>query len=257
MPDASPKPPPNLRYSVVVPVYNESETIGSFCRQARSMLPSDYELLICYDFDDDNTLPALAALPDDRKPARICLIRNCLGAGARYAIEAGMRAAHAPVVLVTMADLCDDFGSVGQMIAKAEEGADVVCASRYMPGGRQIGGPWLKGKLSWLAGASLYALGALPVRDPTNSFKAYRKSFLDQVTIETSAGFCLALELTVKAHCRGGRVEEVPTVWRDRTAGRSRFKLISWLPAYLRWYLRAIHERLLSCLVSRKRRCDH
>jgi len=84
----------------------------------------------------------------------------------------------------------------------------------------------------------------LPVHDPTNSFKAYRKEYLDRVSIESSEGFCLGLELTIKAYYSGGKVEEVPATWRDRTAGESRFRLTKWLPAYLRWYLVAVRRRL-------------
>src|SRR5262249_4936659 len=57
---------------------------------------------------------------------------------------------------------------------------------------------------------------------------------------EGEVSFALALELTLKAHWRGWRLAEVPTTWRDRTAGQSRFRLWAWLPHYLRWYLRAI-----------------
>ena len=233
-----------LRYSVVVPVYNEAENIGPFCRTARSLLPEGYELLICYDFEEDNTLPALAVLRAGEKPTVVRLVRNELGKGVRYAIEAGMRAAAAPVVLVMMADLSDDFTKVEDMISRAEAGAAVVCASRYAPGGRQIGGPWVKGLLSRLAGISLHRITGLPTHDPTNSFKAYRKDFLDRTPIESPAGFCLAIELTVKAHFSGERVEEVPACWYDRKSGESRFALFSWLHHYLRWYLWAIWRAL-------------
>lgn len=237
--------PTSLRYSVVVPVFNEAQTIGPFCRAVVAELPPGYELLVCYDFPEDNTLPVLASLPPEAKPAQVKLVHNTLGKGARYAIEAGMRAAEAPVVLVTMVDLSDDYRIVDEMIARAEAGAAVVCASRYMPGGRQIGGPWLKGLLSRTAGLSLHWLAGLPTRDPTNSFKAYRRDFLERTPIESTAGFSLGLELTVKAHFSGGRVEEVPATWRDRTAGESRFRLAAWLPKYLRWYLWALRRRWL------------
>jgi glycosyltransferase involved in cell wall biosynthesis len=234
---------PAPRYSVVVPVFNEAENIGPFCRKARAELPPGYELLVCYDFDGDSTLPALAALSVDEKPPTVRLVKNDLGRGVRYAIEAGMRAARAPVVVVMMADLSDDFAKVGPMVAEAEARADVVCASRYMRGGRQIGGPRLKGLMSRAAGLSLHWLAGLPTHDPTNSFKAYRKEFLDRTPIESKAGFCLGLELTAKAHFRGGRVTEVPAVWTDRAAGESRFQLRRWLPLYLRWYVWAFDQR--------------
>jgi len=65
------------------------------------------------------------------------------------------------------------------------------------------------------------------------------------VTIQSTAGFELALELTVKATLQGRKVAEVPTTWRDRTAGTSNFKLRQWLPHYLHWYRLAFTGRWL------------
>jgi glycosyltransferase involved in cell wall biosynthesis len=242
---AEPAQPVTPRYSIVLPVYNENLNIGRFCRKAVDELPQPYELLVCYDFDEDSTLPALAALDPASKPPNLRLIRNDLGRGVRYAIEAGMRAAAADVVVVMMADLADDFSRVGEMVDRASRGADVVCASRYMAGGKQVGGPWLKGMMSRTAGLTLHWFGRLPTHDPTNSFKAYRRDFLRRTPIESAVGFCLAMELTIKAHFSGGRVEEVPATWIDREEGSSRFRLMAWLPAYLRWYGYAFRCALL------------
>lgn len=234
-----------LRYSVVVPVYQETENIGPYCRKAVAELPPGYELLLCYDYKGDPTLDAFSELEPDERPAETRWILNRLGRGPRYAIEAGMRAARTPVVIVSMVDLSDDFSRVDEMVSRIEAGADVVCASRYMKGGRQIGSPWLKGWMSRVAGVSLHWLTGLPTHDPTNSFKAYRSGFLAATEIESPDGFCLALELTVKAHFEGGRVEEVPATWIGRAAGRSRFRIWAWLPLYLRWYLWALGRRWL------------
>jgi dolichol-phosphate mannosyltransferase len=233
------------RYSLVVPVFNEKENIGPFCRATKDLLPPGYEVVIAYDFEGDSTLPALAALPEEEKPSPIRLVRNDLGRGVRYAIEAGMRAARAPVVVVSMVDLSDDYPKLDDMVRRAEGGAAVVCASRYMPGGAQIGGPPFKNFLSKTAGLTLHWFTGLPTHDPTNSFKAYRADFLAATPIESAAGFALALELTVKAHFSGRRVEEVPATWRDRTAGESRFKVFGWMPEYLRWYWLAFRRRWL------------
>jgi dolichol-phosphate mannosyltransferase len=243
------RPASVLRYSIVLPVYNEGENIGNFCRKARAELPAGYELLICYDFDEDTTLPALEALSESDKPDNLRLVRNRLGRGVRFAIEAGMRAAQSPVVVVMMADISDDFSRVDEMVRRVEGGASVVCASRYMRGGEQIGGPWLKGQLSRWAGITLYWIAGLATHDPTNSFKAYSADFLKRTPIETEAGFALGMELTVKAHFGGNRVEEVPATWRDRSAGQSRFKLMAWLPVYLRWYFWALRQRVVKLIL--------
>lgn len=230
-----------FRYSVVVPVYNEGVNIGRFCEQA-SGLPGGGEFLFVYDFDQDDTLAALARLTPEEKPAVVRTVKN-RGSGVRGAIVTGMEESLAPVIVVMMADLSDDFAKVDEMIRRVEAGSDVVCASRYMRGGSQVGGPFLKGLMSRAAGLTLHWFAGVPVHDPTNSFKAYRKEFLGRTPIESSAGFALALELTVKAHFGGGRVEEVPAAWIDRSAGSSRFRLAEWLPHYLRWYFWAFRRR--------------
>lgn len=232
-----------LRYSVVVPVYNEADNIRPLLAALRQHLPPRFETLVVYDFEGDSTLPAIERTPASEKPEVLRTVLNDLGPGVRNALEKGLRSAAAPVVLVTMADLSDDYSVVEDMIRLAEDGADVVCASRYMKGGRQIGGPFMKGLMSRTAGLTLHWFAGLPTHDATNSFRAYRKSFIDRTTIESNAGFALALELTVKAHAGGGRVAEVPATWRDRSAGESRFRVMAWLPEYLRWYFWAFRHR--------------
>jgi len=148
-------------------------------------------------------------------------------------------------VLITMADGSDEPAIVDGMVALAREGADVVAASRYMRGGHQLGGPMLKRLMSRTAGLTLHWFAGVATHDPTNNFKLYARRFLDTVTIDSTAGFELALELTVKATLDGRRVAEVPTTWRDRTAGQSNFKLRKWLPHYLDWYRRAFVGRWL------------
>ncbi len=210
--------------------------MAALCARCIKELPGDYELLICYDFDEDNTLAALAAMPDAAKPAGLRLVRNRLGRGVRYAIEAGLRAAQTEVAVVTMADLSDTLTSVEPMVRLAVGGHAVVAGSRYMPGGWQTKGPWLKSQLSRMAGLTLHWCGKLPTHDATNSFKAYRTDFLKSVIIESKAGFSLGLELVVKAHLAGLAVAEVPAGWIDRTAGQSRFRMWAWMPQYLKWW---------------------
>ena len=97
-----------------------------------------------------------------------------------------------------------------------------------------------------MAGSSLHYLTRIPTHDPTNSCRLYRRSYLSEVKIESRGGFEIGLELTVKAHWRGWKIAEVPTTWRDRTAGKSRFRLCAWLPHYLKWYLKAMRRAWLA-----------
>ena len=228
--------------SIVVPVYNEGEAVEPVLRALTAAVKAPHEILVVYDFDGDTTVPVVARLARDLPAIRGH--RNDLGRGVLNAMRAGIAESRAPYVLVSMADGSDEPHLVDPIIERARDGADVVSASRYMKGGRQIGGPPLKRLLSRAAGLSLHWFGGVATHDPTNNFKLYARRFLDTVTIESTAGFELALELTVKATMAGRRIDEIPTTWRDRTAGQSNFKLRKWLPHYLHWYGRAMRARL-------------
>jgi len=243
-PAALPVPAPAPELAIVVPVYNEGAAVIPVLRALSSAVRTPHEILVVYDFEADTTVPAVRSVAEELPAVR--LLRNDLGRGVLNAMKAGFAAARAPYILVSMADGSDEPAIIDRMVALARDGADIVAASRYMRGGRQIGGPPLKRLLSRTAGLTLHWFAGLPIHDPTNNFKLYARRFLDSVTIESTAGFELALELSVKATLAGRRLAEVPTTWRDRTAGQSNFRLRAWLPHYLRWYLVALRGRLRS-----------
>ena len=225
--------------SVVLPVHNEAENIGPCLRALWAVLkPHPHEILVCYDFDADTTLPAIEAMPD--RPPTVRLVKNDLGPGVAWALRAGFQAAAGDGVVTTMADLSDPPEIIPAMAEKVRAGAAVVAGSRYMKGGSQSGGPLLKRTLSRLAGLSLYWLAGLKTHDATNNFRAYSAAFLRQVEVESTHGFEVAMELTVKAHLAKQRIDEVPSTWVDRSAGQSRFRMWKWMPRYLRWYWKAL-----------------
>jgi dolichol-phosphate mannosyltransferase len=232
-----------VELSIVMPVFKEGEAVEPTIRALARDVATPHEILVVYDFDEDPTVPVI-----DRLAAELPGLRghrNDLGRGVLNAMRAGIAAGGGDYVLITMADGSDEPAIVDGMVALAREGADVVAASRYMRGGHQIGGPMLKRLMSRTAGLTLHWFAGVATHDPTNNFKLYARRFLDTVTIDSTAGFELALELTVKATLDGRRVAEVPTTWRDRTAGQSNFKLRKWLPHYLDWYRRAFVGRWL------------
>ena len=227
--------------SIVMPVFKEGEAVEPVIRALTRFVHTSHEVIVVYDFDEDPTVPVIERLAGELTAVRGH--RNDLGRGVLNAMKAGIAAGGGSYVLITMSDGSDEPHIVDSMVAYARDGADVVAASRYMPGGHQVGGPVFKRLLSRVAGLSLHHVGGVATHDPTNNFKLYAKRFLDDVIIESEAGFELALELTVKAAISGRRIAEIPTTWRDRTSGASNFKLRQWLPHYLRWYLLALRHR--------------
>lgn len=224
--------------NVVVPVYNEKDNFERLYNEVQEKISAPKRLIVVYDFDEDNTLPVARKIA--AKDKSVELVKNTIGRGALNAVKTGLNAAKEGPVLVVMADLADDLVAVNAMYEKYLGGAQLIAGSRYMKGGHQIGGPLLKRTLSRLAGTSLYYLRGVPTHDVTNNFKLYDKALLDQITIESKGGFEVAMEITVKAFKLGAKIEEVPSTWKDRTAGESSFKLWKWLPSYLHWYWYAL-----------------
>jgi dolichol-phosphate mannosyltransferase len=223
--------------TVVVPVYEEGENIRRWWEAARAHLPAGARVRLVHDFEEDGTVPVARALAAEGAP--IELLRNG-GRGVLQALVTGLRSVEHGPVLVSMADLSDDFSAVPLMLERWRSGADVVVASRYMPGGRQLGGPWLKGQLSRWGGRSLRWLARFPVSDATNSFRLYDAAMLRDMRFESTGGFEIGFEITLKAWMAGRRVDEVPCTWRDRVAGESRFDLRRWLPRYARLWAQAM-----------------
>lgn len=223
--------------SLIVPVYNEADNFPHLVREVERHVPQPFTLYTVYDFDADTTVPVARDLGTSRPWLK--LVRN-RGKGVVGALRTGFAVVASGPALVVMADLSDDLRDVPRMLELYRRGARVVCASRYSPGGRQIGGPWLKRTISRLAGLSLKLLVRFPTRDATNNFRLYDAALVNELGIESRGGFELALELTAKAFQRGVKIAEVPTTWRDRVAGESRFQFRKWLPRYAYWYGRAL-----------------
>lgn len=225
------------RVSIVIPVYNEGDAVASVLQRIRESVTLPFEVLVVHDTPEDTTVPIVNGF--SAHDPRIRAVLNTFGRGPANAIRFGMHAATAPVVVVTMADGCDDTTQIDDLTRLVERGVVVACASRYARGGQQVGGPFLKGFISRTAGLTLHVFARVGTRDATNSFKAYSRRFLEDVGVESNQGFEIGIELVAKARRRRLAVAEIPTIWLDRTFGVSNFKLLAWLPRYMKWYVHA------------------
>jgi dolichol-phosphate mannosyltransferase len=230
------------RVSVVIPAYNEGDHILPVLDRIFEAVHLPCEVLVVVDAPEDTTVPVVDEY-SLKEPRLRCLV-NTYGRGPANAIRFGIEAAAAPVAVVTMADGCDDPRQIDDLARLVDRGVAVAVASRYMPGGQQVGGPGLKGLMSKTAGRSLRVLAHIGTRDATNSFKAYSTEFVRAVGIDSRDGFELGIELTAKARRMRLPVAEIPTIWLDRQAGVSNFRVAKWIPGYLRWYRFAFGPRL-------------
>jgi dolichol-phosphate mannosyltransferase len=226
--------PDRPRVSVVVPAYEEGPHVVAVLDRILGGVTLPCEVLVVVDDPADSTMPYLEKY--SATDPRVVPTVNTYGRGPARAIRYGIDHARSPVAVVTMADGSDDPEQIDVLCKLVERGVVVAAASRYMSGGQQIGGPFVKSALSRLAGLSLFWLGRVGTRDATNSFKAYATSFVRDVGIESDTGFEIGIELVAKARRLRLPVAECPTIWLERTQGASSFKVASWIPRYLSWY---------------------
>ncbi len=225
------------RVSIVIPVFNEGDNVKPVLRRIFESVTIDAEVLVVYDDPSDSTVSAIKEFQTVFPALRG--VHNTYGRGPANAIRFGINTSSSDVVVVTMADGSDDASQIEALTRLVERGVVVAAASRYARSGQQVGGPFLKGLISRIAGLTLYYGARVGTRDATNSFKAYSTEFIRQVGIESDKGFEIGIELVAKARRHRRPVAEVPTIWLDRSFGVSNFKIFTWLPRYLKWYFYA------------------
>jgi dolichol-phosphate mannosyltransferase len=222
----------DIELDIIIPVFNEGANIHRVLDSFQHIRRTRFQVLICYDHDEDDTLTALAAY---RATFPIKLVKN-RGKRALGAIVTGFQDSTAPAVLVFPGD--DDYNAprLDSMMDAFRGGADIVTASRFIPGGCMVGCPWLKAALVRLSAFALRHMARVPSHDASNGFRLFSRRVLDTIPIESKSGFAYSIELLVKCHRLGWRVAEVPVHWYERKQGQSRFQVVRWLPVYLHWF---------------------
>ena len=222
------------RLDIVIPVYNEGGNIVATLRGLSREVKTPARVLICYDREDDDTLPAIAHNPgaDEDSLSSSCAIPR---ARAHAAVMAGFAASKRRCVVVYPAD--DDYnaGILDRMVAR-RAGLRHRLRQPLHAGRQHAGLPLAEGR----AGADAQHFTLHTSRGYRRAMRAAVSDVLAprdrRITVESDQGFSYSIELLVKAHRLGWRIGEVPARWFEREHGTSRFRVLSWLPAYLRWY---------------------
>ncbi|MFH0863473.1 MAG: glycosyltransferase [Candidatus Gottesmanbacteria bacterium] len=233
--------------TIIMPVKDEKENILWTIERIEKVVVPDHEIFIIYDSDKDNSLIILNKIKN--KYPCLHLIKNHYGHGVINAIRTGFNQANGNLIVMMAADRTDDPETINKMFLKIQKGYDIVCPTRYAKGGKVIGKISLKSILSRLSGISTPLFLGIPTTDLTYSYKMFTKEVIDKIHIESRGGFEFAEELLIKAHFSGFKITEVPTLWVDRTYGKSQFKLFSWLPRYIYWYLLGIFWRVRNQII--------
>ena len=230
------------RTLVITPTYDERENLPVLAERLLQAVPG-VDLLVVDDASPDGT-GAIADALHERHGDRVRVVHRDHKRGLGSAYVEGFRRALAggyDVVVQMDADLSHDPAAVPALLRAIEEGADLVVGSRWVPGGGIEG--WGLARLVLSRGGSLYSrtiLGA-PLRDLTSGFKALRRTVIESIDPATirSEGYSFQIEVTFRALQAGARVVEVPIVFVDRRAGRSKLSRAIFVEAIgMPWRLR-------------------
>jgi dolichol-phosphate mannosyltransferase len=231
-----------VKTSVIVPVLYQEDQLARTLARLNELEGLDLEVVVVVDVPDASRETEARATNDavaGGTGAVVVYRINRRGFGS--ALREGFAASTGDVVIPFMGDESDDPQTIPSMVAKIEEGFDVVAGSRYMKGGG-IAGDTAKQRLSRLYSSLVRLAGGPPIHDVSNAFKAYRRAAVERVhTVADS--FDISVELTVKAAQAGFRIGEVPTVWTNRQLGASNFRMGRELRNYRRWLMLALRGR--------------
>ena len=215
--------PPLRRVAVLIPTYNERDTLPLTVSGVRRVVP-DADVVILDDSSPDGTgdVADRLAADDDRVHVIHRAEKEGLGAaylaGFRWALDAGYDA-----VVEMDADGSHAPEHLPALLAAAAE-ADAVIGSRWVPGGKVVNWPLHRRALS--VGGNLYvkALLGMPVNDATAGFRVYRADALRTMGLDdvASQGYCFQTDLTWRAVRSGLTVVEVPITFVERTVGDSK-----------------------------------
>ena len=125
--------------SIIIPVYNEKESLSLMVKILNSTLEFDNEIIIVYDDESDNSIPIAKKLQNNFN--NIILVHNKIGRGVKYALRAGVNKSKYQNILITAVDEIFPILSIDKMLNMiVNDGYDFVSGTRYKSGGKRLGG---------------------------------------------------------------------------------------------------------------------
>ncbi len=223
---------------VVVPTYNEAETIEPLLGAVLDELPPSRHVLVVDDSSPDGTGEIADRLAAERAavsvlhragkrglgPAYLAGFEAALNGGAELIVQMDADFSHDPTELHKLLAPAVGAGAAGAGDGSGAARADLVIGSRYAPGGRVT--DWGTGRRAISRWGSRYARAVLgiEVRDMTSGFKCWSRAALGAIDLASvdSRGYAFNVEMIFRAHAAGLRVVEVPITFRDRRVGESK-----------------------------------
>ncbi len=216
-----------MKLSVVIPAYNEEESLPQTLRSLSSCLKRHgipHEICVTNDNSKDGTLKVLEALSGEIP--ELVYFTNTGPNGFGYAVRYGLERFTGDCVAVFMADMSDDPEDLVKFYNKMLEGDyDCVFGSRWEKDGRVYDYPKVKKIVNRLANFIVRIVMGISYTDTTNAFKLYKRETIEGLKPFLSPHFNLTIELPLKAIVRGYSYAVVPNSWTNRKYGESNLKI--------------------------------
>ena len=210
---------------VVLPTYNERENIERIGAAILAALPMAH-LLVVDDASPDGTGESAdrMAAANERVSVLHRSAKQGLGAAYRDGFRWVLERPETEAVVQMDADFSHDPRDLPRLLAPLMRDAELSLGTRYIRGGGTVGWPWYRKLIS--RGGTTFARTVLllPYRDLTGGFKAWRRELLESIRLRDAhaSGYGFQVETTWWAHRRGSRIVQVPIVFRERVAGKSK-----------------------------------
>jgi len=222
------------KLSIIIPVRNEGKNISNMII-ALNTLKISKQILIIYDFSNDDTLPVVNKL--SKQYDNLILVQNKLGKGVANAIRSGINKSESDYILILAADDMGPIKSIKDMVYLMDQGCDFVSCTRYCYGGKRDNDSFLQKVFSRTGNKLFNLLSGSVFTDLTTGFKMFRSSIFDKLKIESdSLSWSIVFEMAIKAQSAGMKLGEVPVRSSDRKHGKSTFRLGPWFKEYVKWF---------------------
>ena len=229
--------------SIILPVYNENESLELMVKILTHSLDFDHEIIIVYDSLDDRSVPIAKRLENNFSNVRA--VHNKISHGVKYAIQSGLSVARFEFILITAVDEIFPILEINKMLEKMiNEKYDLISGTRYKLGGKRLGGSLLGRIMSVLANYSFKLITNFPLSDATTGIKMIKKNCLNKLNLTFNPiGWSCAFEISIRAYLQNYKIGEVPLKSVDRLfGGISTFKSGSWTVEYLKLYLWGVFQ---------------
>ena len=216
-----------MKLSVVIPAYNEEESIEEtvvFITEVLTKEQIDHTILVVNDNSKDNTAQVLDSLK--LRFSSVDYVTNQGPNGFGYAVRYGLERFDGDCVAIMMADLSDSPHDLVNFYRKMVEGNyDCVFGSRFIKGGETVDYPKVKRIINRIANSIIRVVMGISYNDTTNAFKLYKKETIAGLKPFLAPHFNLTVELPLKAIIRGYSYTVLPNSWTNRQFGESKLKI--------------------------------